>query len=121
MGLETQQFSSSDNKKPADTGEFDENILPKGAVLQSRYEIIKVLGVGGMGAVYLAQDLRFTGVTRMCAVKEMISTTPDPHVRRLAVQSFEREEAFDQDHLELLKIHYLQYQPDYHSHRHGSR
>jgi serine/threonine protein kinase len=27
----------------------------------------------------------------MCAVKEMISTTPDPHVRRLAVQSFERE------------------------------
>jgi serine/threonine protein kinase len=91
LGLETQQFSSANDKKPADTGEFDENILPKGAVLQSRYEIIKVLGVGGMGAVYLAQDLRFTGVTRMCAVKEMISTTPDPHVRRLAVQSFERE------------------------------
>ncbi len=89
MPLDTQRFSS--DKKPSDTGEFDENILPKGAVLQSRYEIVKVLGVGGMGAVYLAQDLRFTGVTRMCAVKEMISTTPDPHVRRLAVQSFERE------------------------------
>lgn len=73
------------------SGDFDENILPKGAILQKRYEIKKVLGVGGMGAVYLAQDLRFTGVTRMCAVKEMISTTPDPHVRRLAVQTFERE------------------------------
>ncbi len=71
--------------------DFGENILPKGAVLQSRYEIIKVLGVGGMGAVYLCQDLRFSGVKRLCAVKEMISSTPDPHVRRLAVQSFERE------------------------------
>jgi serine/threonine protein kinase/outer membrane protein assembly factor BamB len=89
VALETQSFGPK--KSPHDTGEFDENILPKGAVLQSRYEIIKVLGVGGMGAVYLAQDLRFTGVTRMCAVKEMISTAPDPHVRRLAVQSFERE------------------------------
>lgn len=69
----------------------DENILPKGAILQNRYEIEKVLGVGGMGAVYLTRDLRFSGVTRMCAIKEMISSTPDPQVRRLAVQSFERE------------------------------
>jgi len=69
----------------------DENILPKGAILQNRYEIVKVLGVGGMGAVYLTRDLRFSGVTRMCAIKEMISSTPDPQVRRLAVQSFERE------------------------------
>ncbi len=69
----------------------NDNILPKGAVLQSRYEVIKVLGVGGMGAVYLTQDLRFSGVTRHCALKEMISTTPDPQVRRLAVQSFMRE------------------------------
>ncbi|MBN1219572.1 MAG: PQQ-binding-like beta-propeller repeat protein [Anaerolineae bacterium] len=89
MALET--HSIGPQKKHPETGDFDENILPKGAVLQSRYEIVKVLGVGGMGAVYLAQDLRFTGVTRMCAVKEMISTTPDPQIRRLAVQSFERE------------------------------
>lgn len=72
-------------------GRFEDNILPKGTVLQSRYEINKVLGVGGMGAVYLAQDLRFTGVTRWCAIKEMISSTPDPQARRLAVQSFMRE------------------------------
>jgi outer membrane protein assembly factor BamB/serine/threonine protein kinase len=69
----------------------DENILPKGAILQNRYEILKVLGVGGMGAVYLTRDLRFSSVTRVCAIKEMVSSTPDPQVRRLAVQSFERE------------------------------
>ncbi len=88
MPLETQHLPSSHGSGDSD---FGDHILPKGAVLQSRYEIIKVAGVGGMGAVYLARDLRFSGVTRMCAIKEMISTTPDPHVRRLAVQSFERE------------------------------
>ena len=85
MALETQGLET-----PGSRGE-DDNILPKGAILQNRYEIIKVLGVGGMGAVYLSQDLRFTGVKRLCALKEMISTTPDPHVRRLAVESFKRE------------------------------
>ena len=85
MALETQGL-----EPPGSRGE-DDNILPKGAILQNRYEIIKVLGVGGMGAVYLSQDLRFTGVKRLCALKEMISTTPDPHVRRLAVESFKRE------------------------------
>ena len=87
MAFETHRLENSKGSG----GNFDDTILPKGAVLQSRYEIIKVLGVGGMGAVYLAQDLRFSGVTRLCAIKEMISTTPDPHVRRLAVQSFMRE------------------------------
>jgi outer membrane protein assembly factor BamB/predicted Ser/Thr protein kinase len=70
---------------------FDEHILPKGALLQSRYEVLKVLGVGGMGAVYQARDLRFTNVSRLCAVKEMISSTPDPIARRVIVQNFERE------------------------------
>nr|BAL58027.1 protein kinase [uncultured Chloroflexota bacterium] len=89
MSLGTQHLSPHDSSQGS--GKFDEQILPKGAILEHRYEIHKVLGVGGMGAVYLAQDLRFTGAIRMCAVKEMISTTPDPQVRRLAVQTFERE------------------------------
>jgi outer membrane protein assembly factor BamB len=70
---------------------LDEATLPKGAILQDRYEILKVLGLGGMGAVYQARDLRFTGVARLCALKEMTCTTPDPQVRRLAIQNFERE------------------------------
>jgi serine/threonine protein kinase len=89
VAFETQHLGASDSN--SGTGDLDENILPKGAILQNRYEIIKVLGMGGMGAVYLAQDLHFSGIKRMCAVKEMISTTPDPQVRRLAVESFVRE------------------------------
>lgn len=92
MVFETQRLPDAEPpRKPQGLDGSEDNILPKGAVLQKRYEIIKVLGVGGMGAVYLAQDLRFTGVVRRCAIKEMISTTPDPHIRRLAVESFSRE------------------------------
>jgi len=69
----------------------NQNTLPHGSILQARYEINKVLGVGGMGAVYLAQDLRFTGAVRYCAVKEMVIATPDPHMRRTAMQNFNRE------------------------------
>ncbi len=92
MTVETRFLNTPESPKDSgDSQQQDENILPKGAILQSRYEIIKVLGVGGMGAVYLAQDLRFSGVTRQCAVKEMISTTPDPQIRKVALESFQRE------------------------------
>ncbi|MEA3346453.1 MAG: serine/threonine-protein kinase [Chloroflexota bacterium] len=44
--------------------------LPLGAVLRSRYKVINLVGQGGMGAVYLAQDLRLEG--RRCALKEVV-------------------------------------------------
>jgi outer membrane protein assembly factor BamB/tRNA A-37 threonylcarbamoyl transferase component Bud32 len=65
--------------------------LPPGAILQDRYQIVGVLGVGGMGSVYQARDLRFPNVTKLCAVKEMMNLANDPQVRKLTIQNFERE------------------------------
>jgi eukaryotic-like serine/threonine-protein kinase len=44
--------------------------LSVGTVLRERYEIIDLVGQGGMGAVYKAGDLRLRG--RVCAVKEVL-------------------------------------------------
>ena len=65
--------------------------LPTKTVLQERYEILAVQGIGGMGAVYQARDLRFGAVSRIIAVKEMMNNAPDPRLRQISVQNFERE------------------------------
>ncbi|MFW6082511.1 MAG: PQQ-binding-like beta-propeller repeat protein [Chloroflexota bacterium] len=65
--------------------------LSEGYLLQDRYRILDVLAVGGMSAVYRAQDLRFSKVTRVCAIKEMVSGTSDPDVREMMLRNFERE------------------------------
>lgn len=49
-------------------------MLAIGQTLRNRYRIDRLLGQGGMGAVYLAQDTQQAG--RWVAIKEMI---PDPH------------------------------------------
>ena len=68
-----------------------EGQLQPGTVLQNRYQIVGVLGAGGMGSVYQARDLRFPNVTKLCAVKEMMNLASDPMMRKLIVENFERE------------------------------
>jgi eukaryotic-like serine/threonine-protein kinase len=60
--------------------------LVVGQILQSRYRILRQLGQGGMGAVFLTEDLRLAA--RMCAVKENI---PDPNASLQALAQIRRQ------------------------------
>ena len=49
--------------------------LTQVTVLRSRYKIIRLVGKGGMGAIYEAEDLRLEG--RRCATKEVFTEAED--------------------------------------------
>lgn len=65
---------------------------PPMPVLQERFELIRKLGQGGMGAVYLAADRRLS--TRQWAIKEMSNpaiTSPLEHQQAVAAFKHEAE------------------------------
>jgi len=64
--------------------------LTPGTILRSRYKIIELIGQGGMGAVYRAEDLRLEG--RQCAVKEVWPEPgAPPSIQAQAREQFHRE------------------------------
>ncbi len=67
--------------------------LAAGTMLQNRYQIESILGVGGMSVVYRGRDtrLRFGNEARVCAIKEMYQTAADSQTRTLNLRLFERE------------------------------
>jgi outer membrane protein assembly factor BamB len=69
----------------------EEGGLPPGTVLQQRYKVLGTRAIGGMAIIYRAQDLRFEKTARLCAVKQMHYSVPDPVLREVTVQNFERE------------------------------
>jgi serine/threonine-protein kinase len=60
-----------------------------GTVLNGRYEIVRRIGGGGMGAVYLAKDRNLGDAPR--AVKEMVESHLDPMQHEKAIGDFKRE------------------------------
>ena len=63
--------------------------LSEGTVLNNRYEIVRKIGGGGMGAVYLASDNNLGGVLR--AVKEMVQSHIEEEQQEKAINDFKRE------------------------------
>ena len=64
--------------------------LKSGDVLRGRYRIKRIIGQGGMGSIYLADDTRLEG--RQCALKEVEhDKTLPPGMAREARDQFLRE------------------------------
>ncbi|MDQ3249169.1 MAG: serine/threonine protein kinase, partial [Chloroflexota bacterium] len=66
-----------------------QKILEPGTILRKRYEIIELVGQGGMGAVYKASDRRLEG--RICAAKEVLpnlaeNATSEQELEQIAQQ-----------------------------------
>jgi serine/threonine-protein kinase len=64
--------------------------IKAGKVLRDRYKIRRIIGQGGMGSIYLADDLRLDG--RLCALKEVEHDRTMPaDMLRQARDQFQRE------------------------------
>ena len=64
--------------------------LQAGEILKERYIIRRIIGQGGMGSVYLADDDRLIG--RLCAIKEVFhDQTIEESIRNQSREQFQRE------------------------------
>lgn len=93
-GLETDDvrvLSTTATKHKGTTGGHQPSVkqLDPNTVLNSRYEIVRRIGGGGMGAVYLAKDRNLGDAPR--AVKEMVESHLDPAQHEKAIGDFKRE------------------------------
>jgi serine/threonine protein kinase len=61
-----------------------------GQILNGRYNLIKALGVGGMGLTYIAEDMRLPGHPK-CAIKHLRPPTTDPNTLSTFRTLFRRE------------------------------
>jgi serine/threonine-protein kinase len=81
------------------------NRLQEGTVLRDRYKLSSIVGKGGMGNVYRAEDLRLPG--RLCAVKEVQpEASAPPEIRKQEQMQFLREASLlaQLDHPNLPKV-----------------
>ncbi|AFZ27194.1 serine/threonine protein kinase [Cylindrospermum stagnale PCC 7417] len=61
-------------------------------LLNNRYQVIQVLGAGGFGETFLAEDTHMPS-RRRCVIKQLKPITNDPQTYQMIQQRFEREAA----------------------------
>ena len=79
--------------------------VKSGRTLRERYVITRVIGRGGMGSIYLAEDNRLSG--RICAIKEVYQASDLPEeIRTQGRDQFYREASVlaQLDHPNLPKV-----------------
>jgi serine/threonine protein kinase len=79
--------------------------IEPGVILRDRYKIRRIIGQGGMGSIYLAEDIRLEG--RQCALKEVQheSSLPEDTLRQAREQFlFEAQILARLDHPNLPKV-----------------
>lgn len=79
--------------------------LDSGTILRDRYQLTHIVGQGGMGYVYRAEDTRLPG--RLCAVKEVKpEASASPEMRKQEQSQFLREASLlaQLDHPNLPKV-----------------
>jgi serine/threonine-protein kinase len=90
--------------------------LAPGTILRERYKIIELVGLGGMGATYRAEDLRLKG--RYCAVKEaMPDQDASPNELKQSREQFYEEAStlarLDHPNLPKVSDHFTEDDRDY--------
>ncbi|WP_026082439.1 serine/threonine-protein kinase [Mastigocladopsis repens] len=65
--------------------------ITSGTILQNRYRVTQILGQGGFGRTYLAEDHR--RFNELCAIKELIPTATGGYAWEKAKELFQREAA----------------------------
>ena len=71
------------------SGGDDHALLSTGDTVRERYRVVQVLGQGGMGAVYLVEDLALYG--KHWALKELLEHFSNRAEREEAIAQFQRE------------------------------
>lgn len=87
--LQTDQGTTPNFEATTDGKRTGLKPLAEGTLLNNRYDIVRKIGGGGMGAVYLANDRNLGGVQR--AVKEMVQAHIEEAQQAKAIEDFRRE------------------------------
>jgi len=68
-----------------------EESIPLEGVYLGRYRLIHLIGGGGMGEVYLAEDDRIAQQVAIKVIRMEVTPYPDTHSAKEAIRLFERE------------------------------